>query len=204
MSKITWKPSNMVYPIPAVMVSCGSDPSEYNIITIAWTGTINSQPPMTYISVRKERHSFEILKKNMDFVINITTEDLAYVTDYCGVKSGKDMDKFEKLNLTPEQSTKVKSPGIKESPVNIECVVKEITELGSHYMFIAEVVAINVDEKYFDEKGKFHIEKSNPIAYMHGGYYKIGDQIDTFGFSVRKKKKNKTKKPYRHFKKKEK
>ncbi len=196
MSKITWKPSNMLYPIPAVMVSCGSSPSEYNIITIAWTGTVNSQPPMTYISVRKERHSYDILKKNKDFVINLTTEDLAFATDFAGVKSGSKIDKFESLNLTPEASEKVNSPRIKESPVNIECQIKDVVPLGSHDMFLAEIVSISVDEKYFDAKGKFHLEAARPIAYMHGSYYKLGEAIGSFGYSVRKKKvkKNKYKK----------
>ncbi|BEP28771.1 flavin reductase family protein [Helicovermis profundi] len=194
MSKTTWKPGTMVYPVPAVMVSIGANKDEFNIITIAWTGTICSDPAMTYISVRKERHSYNILKKNMEFVINLTTKDLAFATDYCGVKSGKDISKFSEMNLTPEKASKINAPLIKESPVNIECIVKDIIELGSHDMFLAEVVAVNVDDKYFDEKGKFHLEKANPIAYSHGEYFELGKVIGGFGFSVKKpskKKKNK-------------
>lgn len=186
MSKITWKPGTMIYPAPAVMVSLGKTPDEYNIITIAWTGTICTDPAMTYISIRKERYSYDIIKKNMEFVINLTTTDLAFATDFSGVKSGKNINKFEKLNLTPEKAAQISAPLIKESPVNIECIVKEIVELGSHDMFIAEVVAVNVDDKYLDEKGKFHLNKANPIAYSHGEYYELGKPLGHFGFSIKK------------------
>ena len=152
MSKISWKPGTMIYPLPAIMVSCGSTEEEFNIITIAWTGTICSNPPMCYISVRPNRHSYEIIKKNMEFVINLTTEDLVFATDWCGVKSGKDFNKFKEMNLTPQKAQIVKAPLIAESPVNIECVVKEIKQLGSHDMFIAEVVAINADDKFIERR----------------------------------------------------
>jgi flavin reductase (DIM6/NTAB) family NADH-FMN oxidoreductase RutF len=190
MSKELWKPGTMIYPLPAVMISCGCNESEYNIITLSWVGTICSDPPMCSISVRPERHSYEIIKKNGDFVINLTTKDLAFATDWCGVKSGKNVDKFKEMNLTPVQADKVKSPLIAESPVNIECVVKEIKPLGSHDMFIAEIVAVHADTKYMDEKtGAFQLEKANPLCYSHGKYYEMGNFIGKFGFSVQKKKK---------------
>ncbi|MEI6055729.1 MAG: flavin reductase family protein [Lentisphaerota bacterium] len=190
MAKIAWKPGTMVYPLPAVMVSCGNEQTGLNIITIAWTGTICTNPPMCYISVRPERHSYEIIKKTGDFVINLTTKKLAFATDWCGVKSGKDFDKFKEMNLTPGKAQKVISPIIKESPINIECAVKEIKALGSHDMFIAEVVAINADEKFFNkENDVFDLAKAEPICYSHGKYYMLGDLIGKFGFSVEKKKK---------------
>lgn len=194
MSKILWKPGTMIYPLPAVMVSCGSEPSEYNIITLAWTGTLCTDPPMCYISVRPGRHSYGIIKKNMEFVINLTTEKLAFATDWCGVRSGKEFNKFEEMGLTPLPASKIKAPLIKESPVNIECVVKEIRELGSHHMFISEVVAINADEKYIDkESGAFSLADAHPINYLHGKYYETGKLIGKFGFSVEKKRKKKKK-----------
>jgi Conserved protein/domain typically associated with flavoprotein oxygenases, DIM6/NTAB family len=192
MTKILWKPGTMIYPVPAVMVTCGSEPSEYNIITIAWTGTICTDPAMCYISVRPMRHSYDIIKRNGEFVINLATRELAYATDWCGVKSGRDHDKFKEMGLTPIPASKVKAPLIKESPVNIECVVKEIKELGSHHMFISEVVAINADMKYIDEKsGRFNLADANPMGYLHGKYYETGRLIGKFGFSVEKKKKRK-------------
>ena len=150
MEKISWKPGTMIYPLPVVMVSCGTKREDYNIITVAWTGTICTDPAMCYISLRPERHSYDIIKRNREYVINLTTRDLAFATDWCGVKSGRDQDKFSAMGLTPIAATKVKSPMIKESPINIECVVKEIKELGSHHMFISEVVALNADDKYID------------------------------------------------------
>ena len=176
MSKILWKPGTMIYPLPAVMVSCGSDPEEYNIITLSWTGTICTDPAMCYISVRPERHSYNIIRKNGEYVINLTTADLAFATDWCGVRSGRDYNKFQKMGLTPVPGSKVKAPLIKESPVNIECVVREIKELGSHHMFISEIVAVNADKKLFDEKsGAFRLYDANPLCYIHGKYYdKIG------------------------------
>lgn len=182
----------MIYPLPAVMVSCGSDPQEYNIITISWTGTICTDPAMCYISVRPARHSYKIIKKNGEFVINLTTKSLAYATDWCGVKSGKDVNKFTEMGLTAVPSTKLKAPMIKESPVNIECIVKEIKELGTHHMFISEVVAVNADEKYIDKNtGLFRLNDAEPICYSHGKYYETGSFIGKFGFSVEKKKKKK-------------
>lgn len=182
----------MLYPLPAVMISCGSVPEEYNIFTVSWTGTICSDPPMCYISVRPIRHSYDIIKRNGEFVINLTTKSLAFATDWCGVKSGKDHNKFAEMKLTPVPASKVKAPLIKESPVNIECVVKEIKELGSHHMFISEVVAVNANYEYFDEKsGLFKFNEAEPICYSHGKYYEIGALIGKFGFSVEKKNKKK-------------
>jgi flavin reductase (DIM6/NTAB) family NADH-FMN oxidoreductase RutF len=171
------------------MVSCGSTPEEYNIITIAWTGTICSDPAMCYISVRPNRHSYDIIKRNGEFVINITTKDLAHATDWCGVRSGKDYDKFKEMNLTPGPSRDISAPIIMESPLSIECKVKDIVQLGSHDMFIAEVVNVQADEKFIDPKtGKFFLSKSKPIAYSHGFYYELGKLVGRFGHSVMKKK----------------
>ncbi len=187
--KQDWKPGTMIYPLPAVMVSCGNSSDEYNIITLSWVGTICTNPPMCYISIRPERHSYDIIKKNREFVINITTEELAKATDWCGVKSGKNVDKFKELNLTPGKSSVVNAPYIEESPLCIECKVKEIIPLGSHDMFIADVVNVKADDKYMDpETGKFHLEKANPIAYSHGQYSTLGKNIGKFGWSVEKKK----------------
>lgn len=189
MEKISWKPGTMIYPLPVVMVSCGAKREDYNIITVAWTGTICTDPAMCYISLRPERHSYDIIKRNREYVINLTTRDLAFATDWCGVKSGRDHDKFSAMGLTPIAATKVKSPMIKESPINIECVVKEIKELGFHHMFISEVVALNADDKYIDLKtGAFMLNYARPICYSHGKYYETGKMIDRFGFSVRRKK----------------
>jgi flavin reductase (DIM6/NTAB) family NADH-FMN oxidoreductase RutF len=189
MTKVSWKPGTMIYPLPAIMVSCGATEEEFNIITIAWTGTICSNPPMCYISLQKRRHSYEILKKNMEFVINLTTKKLAFATDWCGVKSGKDFNKFKEMKLTPAKAQLVKAPLIEESPVNIECVVKEIKSLGSHEMFIAEVVAINVDDTYLDPQTQaFDMAKVQLICYSHGKYFNIGDFLGGFGFSVMKPK----------------
>lgn len=187
--KQDWKPGTLIYPLPAAMISCGSTHAEYNILTLSWLGTICTNPPMCYISVRPERHSYEIIKRNMEFVINITTEELAYATDWCGVKSGKDTNKFDEMKLTAGKASVVRAPIIAESPLNIECRVKEIISLGSHDMFIADVVNVKADEKYIDkETGKFSLEEANPIAYSHGQYYGLGEKIGGFGWSVRKKK----------------
>ena len=191
MGKITWKAGTFEYPIPAAMISCGTM-EKSNIITVAWTGVVNTNPAMVYISIRPERYSYEIIKKSKEFVINLTTENLAYATDWCGVKSGKDVDKFEKLHLTKERGEYVKCPMIEESPVSIECKVKEIKKMGSHDMFLAEVLAIHADGKYFDKKGAFDISKCNLIAYANGGYYSLGKKIGKFGYSVQKKKKKKS------------
>ncbi len=191
MDKITWKPGTMVYPVPAVMVSCGTSPENYNIITIAWTGTICTDPAMAYISVRKSRHSYNLIKEAGGFVINLTTKDLVFATDYCGVVSGKDVNKFEKMKLTPVPATHVNAPMIKESPICIECKLKEIVELGTHDMFIAQVMAVHADPSHMDEIGKFHLDHSDPIAYSHGAYYTLGEKLGTFGYSVKKPVKSK-------------
>ena len=188
MAKVQWKAGTFIYPIPAVMVSCGTM-AKSNIITVAWTGILNTNPAMCYISVRPERYSHDIIKNNDEFVINLTTEKLAFATDWCGVKSGRDVDKFKEMKLTKEKGNFVKAPLIKESPVSIECRVKEIIPLGSHDMFVAEVLSIDADEKYIDEKGAFDISKCNLIAYANGGYYSLEKKIGKFGYSVKKKKK---------------
>lgn len=191
MAKEIWKAGNMVYPIPAVMITCRDKAGNDNIITIAWTGTICTNPAMVYISVRPERHSYNMIKETGEFVINLTTKDLVYATDYCGVRSGRDVDKFAELGLTKEQASKVDVAMIGESPVNIECKVVKIDELGSHHMFVAEVVAVHADKKYMDEKGKFDLSKSDPIVYSHGEYYSMGEKLGTFGYSVKKSAKKK-------------
>lgn len=188
MSKQIWKPGTMLYPVPVVMVSCGDFDGEKNIITIAWTGTINSDPAMTYISVRPERYSYDIIKNTGEFVINLTTEELVCATDFCGVRSGKDFDKFKEMKLTPERANNVKCPVIKESPINIECKVKDIVKLGTHDMFISEIISVLADEKYMDKTGRFNFEKSRPICYSHGEYYGLGKYLGKFGYSVRKTK----------------
>ena len=188
MSKVTWKPGTFLYPLPAVMVSCG-DMEKSNIITVAWTGIINTDPAMVYISVRPSRYSYNLIKEKGEFIINLTTKDLAYATDWCGVKTGAKIDKYKEMKLTKEKAKFVKCPMIKESPVSVECKVKEVRDLGSHHMFVAEVLAINADEKYIDEKGAFDISKCDLIAYSNGNYYSLGKKIGRFGFSVRKNKK---------------
>ena len=193
MAKVDWKPGNMLYPLPAVMVSVGDNPENYNIITIAWTGTICSDPPMLYISVRKGRHSYAVLKETGEFVINLTTKDLSYATDWCGVRSGRQYDKFKEMNLTAGKASIVKAPIIEESPVNIECKVTQVVELGTHDMFMAEVVNVKADEAYIDEKtGAFSLYKAKPICYSHGNYYEVGKRIGKFGHAVEKKKKKKS------------
>lgn len=193
MAKVTWKPGTFIYPLPAVMVSCGTM-EKSNIITVAWTGIINTNPAMVYISVRPTRYSYNLIKEQKEFVINLTTSNLVKETDWCGVKSGEKVDKFKEMNLHKEKANFVKCPMIKESPVSVECKVKEIKDLGSHTMFIAEVLAINSDEKYIDNKGAFDISKCNLISYANGGYYSMGKKLGKFGFSVMKKKKQKNKK----------
>ena len=187
MAKQTWKPGNMIYPIPAVMVSVTDGKGQDDIITVAWTGTICTNPPMVYISVRPERFSYHMIKETGEFVINLTTKELAFATDYCGVKSGRDVDKFKEMGLTPIPASEVKAPMIKESPVNIECKVRQILPLGSHDMFLAEIVAVHADEKYMDEKHKFHLEQAEPIIYSHGSYFGCGELLGTFGYSVKKR-----------------
>ena len=191
--KAPFKPGTLIYPLPAVMVSCGDAPENYNILTIAWTGTICSDPPMCYISVRRERHSYDIIRRCGEFVINLTTEELARATDWCGVRSGRDWNKFKEMHLTPEKGQVVKAPLIGESPQNIECRVTEVKPLGSHDMFMAEVVAVDAEESLIDKgTGAFQLNHANPLAFSHGKYYGLGEKIGGFGFSV-KKNKNKTK-----------
>ena len=191
MEKQFWKPGNMLYPLPAVMVSCQEEGGKPNIITVAWTGTVCTNPPMAYISVRPQRYSYDIIKNTGEFVINLTTKQLAKATDYCGVRSGRQVDKFKEAHLTPIEGKCVKAPMIEESPVNIECKVKEIIPLGSHHMFLAEVVGVNVDPAYLNSEGKFQLNKSDLLAYSHGEYYNLGEKLGTFGYSVKKKKKTK-------------
>lgn len=187
MKKIEWRAGNMVYPVPAVMVSLGDSPEDYNIITIAWTGTICSDPAMTYISVRKERHSHSILTKTGTFVINLTTRKLAKATDYCGVKSGRDVDKFKEMHLTAIPAVHTSAPMIAECPVNIECQVVEVKELGSHDMFLAKVIAVHVNESLMDEGGRLMLEKAGLITYSHGHYYGIdATPLGKFGYSIEK------------------
>lgn len=187
MAKVSWKPGNMLYPLPAVMVTCTDGKGNDNVLTIAWTGTICSDPAMLYISVRPSRHSYQMIKDTKEFVVNLTTKDLVKATDYCGVRSGKDEDKFAATGLTKVPAQVVKAPLIAESPVNIECEVTDIMELGTHDMFIAKVVNVNVSEEYLDETGKFDLEAANLLAYSHGTYYDLGEKLGTFGYSVRKK-----------------
>lgn len=185
--KEQWKPGNMLYPIPAVMVSCGTM-EKPNIITIAWAGTICSDPAMVSISIRKERYSYDIIKDTKEFTINLVTKELVRKADYCGVLSGREIDKFKETKLTARKGTRISTPSIEESPVNIECVVKQIIPLGSHDMFLAEVAGVTVDKKYLDEKGRFHLNKSGLIVYSHGEYFTLGDFLGKFGYSVKKKK----------------
>ncbi len=188
-SREDFKPGTLIYPLPAVLVSCGETEEEKNLLTVAWTGTICSDPAMCYISVRKERHSHAILKRTGEFVINLTTRALCRATDWCGVRSGRDYDKFKEMNLTPLWAKHVKAPLVAESPVAIECRVKQVLELGTHDMFIAEVVGIEVDPQYINpETGKFELELADLVAYSHGEYYTLGEKIGTFGYSVRKKR----------------
>ncbi|HYQ58551.1 MAG TPA: flavin reductase family protein [Draconibacterium sp.] len=191
MARTYWKPGTIIYPLPAVMVSCGENPEEYNIITIAWTGTINSDPPMCYISVRPGRHSYDIIKRTGEFVINLTTEQLARATDWCGCRSGSKYNKWKEMNLTPAPAKMVKAPIIEESPVNIECRVKDIIELGSHHMFISEVLSVSVDDTYMNKDEAFSFSKANPLVYSHGHYFGMGKRIGKFGWSVEKKKRKK-------------
>lgn len=186
--KTRWKAGNMIYPLPAVMVSCGNE-TEANIVTVAWTGTICTNPPMTYISLRPSRYSYDLIKASGYFVINLTTESIVKETDFCGVKSGRDVDKFKEMNLTCVRDEETHCPMIGESPVSIVCETVEIKELGSHHMFIANVKAVYVDESYMNEKGKFQLNETGLIAYSHGSYLSIGEELGTFGYSISKKKK---------------
>jgi flavin reductase (DIM6/NTAB) family NADH-FMN oxidoreductase RutF len=186
--KIIWKPGTMLYPLPAVMVSCGSCEQDYNIITIAWTGIVCSDPPMCSISVRPERHSHAIIKKEREFVINLTTAALAAATDWCGVRSGAECNKFRQMRLTPGPASQVRAPLIMEAPVCLECRVKRIMPLGSHDMFLSEILAVQADERYLNRRsGAFDLARALPLVYCHGAYYALGSRIGGFGFSVRKK-----------------
>ena len=187
--KQQWKPGTLIYPLPAVLISCGETEEEYNMLTVAWVGTICTNPAMCYISVRPERHSYNIIKRTKSFVINLTNEDMARATDWCGVRSGKDYNKFKEMRLTPQKAQKVAAPIVLESPLSIECEVIEIKELGSHHMFIANVVNVQADERYIDPvTDEFRLSDAKLIAYSHGHYYKLGEEIGKFGWSVRKKK----------------
>lgn len=188
MSKQQWKPSTILNPVPVVMVTCVDPKGKPNIITVAWAGTINSNPPMVSVSIRKERYSYELIKEKGQFAINLTTGELTRAADFCGVKSGRDMDKFKEAGLTLEKASKIDVPLIKESPVNIECIVKDRIELGSHDIFMAEIVAVNVDELLLDEKGKLCLEKAGLICYSHGEYWTLGKSLGYFGYSVTKRK----------------
>lgn len=195
MSKIAWRGGALIAPIPSVLVSCGTF-EKPNALTVAWTGILNTIPPKTYISVRPERYSYPIIKETGEFVINLTTKAIVRATDFCGVRSGKDCDKFALTGLTAEKSTRLTCPMIAQSPVSLECRVQEIVPLGSHDLFIADIVAVNVDERYLDDNGKLHLEQCGLIAYAHGEYYELGKRLGSFGFSVRKKNKN-TRRPQR-------
>lgn len=187
MSKIQWKPGTMVYPVPSVMVTCGTM-EKPNILTIAWTGTVCTDPAMTYISIRKERYSYDLIKTSGYFTINLTTKALVKATDFCGVKSGRDFDKFKECGLTPVKGFHSSVPMIEESPVNIECQVTQVLELGTHDMFLAKVLGVTIDDQYLEESGKFRLDLADPIAYAHGAYYELGKQLGTFGYSIMKKK----------------
>lgn len=187
MAKAKWKAGNMLYPLPAVLVTVTDKKGRDNILTIAWTGTVCTNPPMVYISVRPERYSYKMLKETGEFVINLTTEKLAFATDYCGVRSGKDVDKFQETGLTKEKASYVQAPMIQESPVSIECKVTSVHSLGSHDMFLAEVLAVHAEEKYLDEARRFDLNKAHPLVYSHGEYYETGKYLGKFGYSVKKK-----------------
>ena len=187
MARQNWKPGNMLYPVPPVMISCGREGKKENIITVAWAGTICTNPPMLSISVRPERYSYDIIRETKEFVVNLVNKDLVYATDYCGVRSGRDVDKFKEMKLHKSPSRFIKTPGIEESPVNIECKVVDIKELGSHHMFIAEVMSVNIDDKYMDKTGKFNLNKAGLVSYSHGEYFELGEKLGKFGYSVKKK-----------------
>lgn len=190
--KVSFKEGTLLYPLPVVMVSCGTMDGVKNIVTVAWTGTINSEPPMCYISLRKSRYSHEIISQTKEFAINLVTEDLAYATDWCGVRSGRDFDKFNEMRLTPIAGQKIKAPIIAESPLSLECRVVEVKELGSHDMFIAEVVAVDAEDSLIDKTtGQFQLNHAHPVAYSHGKYFKLGEKLGSFGYSVKKKARKK-------------
>ncbi|MGM9803333.1 MAG: flavin reductase family protein [Muribaculaceae bacterium] len=186
--KESWRPGNMIYPLPAMLISCGATPEEYNVFTASWVGTICSDPAMCYVSIRPSRHSYDIVRRNMAFTINLTNEDLAQATDWCGVRSGRDINKFSQMGLTPVKGQKVPAPYIDQAPVCIECRVKEIMHLGSHDMFIADVVNVLADSQYLNpQTGELDLKKARLIAYSHGEYFKLGEKIGNFGWTVKKK-----------------
>lgn len=188
MAKENWKAGNMLYPVPAVMVSCQREQDRPNIVTVAWAGTVCTNPPMLSISVRPERYSHDIIAGTGEFVVNLVTEKLVYATDYCGVRSGRDVDKFKEMKLTPQESVHINAPGIQESPVNIECKVKQILKLGSHDMFLAEVAGVTIDSEYMNTAGKFELNETGLVSYSHGEYFLLGKKLGSFGYSVRKQK----------------
>ena len=192
MAKISFKPGNMLYPLPAVMVSVADKAGKTNIITVAWAGTVCTNPPMVSISIRPSRYSYDMIKETGEFVINLTTRELAYAADYCGVRSGRDVDKWKEAKLTQAKSDVVKAPCIAESPVNIECSVIRTETLGSHELFLAQVVAVHVDDRYMDRKGSFHLEDASPIVYSHGQYYDLGKRLGNFGYSAAKQQRKKS------------
>jgi len=187
-TKLEWKPGTLLNPVPVVMVSCVCEEEKPNIITLAWAGTINSNPPMLSISIRKERHSHEIISKSGEFVVNLVTKDLLWATDYCGVKSGRDVDKFKEMKLTPVVGSEISAPYIMESPVNLECKVTQTIELGTHDLFLAEIVCVHVDEDKVDEQGTLHLDDADLVCYNHGQYQEVGKKLGFYGYSVRKKK----------------
>lgn len=195
MGKQYWKPGNMLYPVPVVMVSCQREGEKPNIITAAWCGTTSSTPATLYVSIRPERYSHGIISETGEFVVNLVNRDLVFATDYCGVKSGRDVDKYQEMNLTPLPSQHIKAPGIQESPVNLECKVVDIKPLGTHDMFLAEVIGVTVDDKYLDETGKFNLNMTGLVAYSHGEYFELGEKLGKFGYSVKKPEKKPGKKP---------
>ena len=194
MAKTNFKAGNMLYPLPAVLVSVADKQGNTNILTIAWAGTVCTNPPMVSISVRPSRFSHHMLMESREFVINLTTKELVFATDYCGVKSGREVDKWKELHLTPLVSQEVAAPSIAESPVNIECKVERVEHLGSHDLFLASVVPVRVDNRYMDQNGSFHLEKAQPIVYSHGEYYDLGAKLGKFGYSIQKNRGRKTKK----------
>lgn len=198
MAKQHWKPGNMLYPVPAVMVSCQRQGEQPNIITVAWAGTVCSDPAMVSVSIQKKRYSYGIIRDSGEFVVNLTTKKLAKATDYCGVRSGRDVDKFAETGLTPCPSQAVGCPGIAQSPVNIECRVTEVKNLGSHDLFLAQVVGVSVDETLLDTSGRLRLSRSGLMVYSHGNYFEVGQQIGSFGYSVKKKKKQKKKSTLSH------
>ena len=188
MGKQSWKPGNMLYPLPAVLVSVADRQGHTNLFTVAWAGTVCSDPPMVSISVRPERYSYHMIEETNEFVINLTTEELCYATDFCGVRSGRDLDKWKETHLTKVTGDIVGAPLIAQSPVNLECQVVEKKDLGTHTMFLAKVVAVHADERFIDDKNRFHLDQAKPIVYSHGTYFAVGKSLGTFGYSVKKRK----------------